>query len=186
MSNSRRENPMAVRSKNALSGSLLKLMISKELKDISISDITERAGLSRQTFYTNFEKKEDILVYLINGLFARYRERLQKSRPLPENIIVDYFIFWSDSRDFLTLLFKQNLGYLFQDCNRAFFLEDAEALDAIFTSEEWQLPYIKASLAGITYELLLIWITKDQGLSVSVLTSLTTNLLGGKLFADIE
>jgi len=177
------ENPMAIRSKNALSSSLLKLMMSKSFKDISISEITEHSGLSRQTFYTNFEKKEDILVYLLEGLFGRYHERLVKSKPVPENLILDYLLFWSDSRDFLTLLFKQNLGYLFQDCNRSFFNEDTECIDDIFTAEAWQLPYIKASLSGITYELLLIWVTKDQGLSVTVLNSLATNLLGGKLFA---
>lgn len=178
------ENPMAIRSKNALSSALLKLMMYKKFNDISISDITERAGLSRQTFYTNFQKKEDILIYLIHGLFLRYYDRITSSKPMPENLIIDYFIFWGDSREFLTLLFSQNMGYLFQDCNRAFFVEDTESINDIFTAEDWQLPYIKASLAGITYELLLIWITRDQGLSVDVLTSLTTNLLGGKLFSN--
>ena len=177
------ENPMAIRSKNALSSSLLKLMMTSSFNNISISDITEHAGLSRQTFYTNFQKKEDILVYLLQGLFGRYHERLVKSTPVPDNIIIDYFIFWGDSRDFLTLLFRQNLGYLFQDCNRSFFIEDTDCLNDLFTAEPWQLPYIKASFAGITYELLLIWVTKDQGLSVTVLNSLATNLLGGKLFA---
>lgn len=184
MLSQKRENPMAIRSKNALSGALLKLMISKPLSEISISDITERAGLSRQTFYTNFQRKEDILIYLLHGLFGRYHDRITKSKPIPENLIIDYFIFWGDSRDFLTLLFQQNLGYLFQDCNRSFFIEDTDCLDDMFTAEGWQLPYIKASLAGITYELLLIWITKDQGLSVTVLNSLAANLLGGKLFSE--
>jgi len=183
MLKNKRENPMAIRSKNALSSALLKLMINKDFKDISISDITERAGLSRQTFYTNFEKKEDILLYLLHGLFSRYHERLARSTPVPENLLIDYFIFWGDSRDFLTLLFKQKMGYLFQDCNRAFFIEDTAILDDIFTAEDWQLPYIKAGLAGISYELLYIWITEDQGLSVDVLNSMTTNLLGGKIFA---
>jgi len=183
MLSTKRENPMAIRSKNAISSSLLKLMMYKDFSAISISDITERAGLSRQTFYTNFQKKEDILVYLIHGLFRKYHERLTAARPMPENLIIDYFIYWGDSRDFLTLLFKQELGYLFQDCNRAFFVEDTDILNELFTAEEWQLPYIKASLAGITFELLLIWITKDQGLSVDVLNSLAGNLLGGKLFS---
>ena len=62
MLSNKHENPMSIRSKNALSSSLLKLMMYKHFTDISISDITERAGLSRQTFYTNFEKKEDIFL----------------------------------------------------------------------------------------------------------------------------
>ena len=182
----KRENPMAIRSKNALSSALLKLMLAKELSDISISDITSKAGLSRQTFYTNFSCKEDILRYLLMGLFSRYHERLTQSKPEPDNLIIDYFIFWGDSRDFLSLLFRQNLGYLFQDMNRSFFLEDTDCINDLFTSEEWQLPYVKVSIAGITYELLLIWITKEQGLPVSVLSSMTSMLLGGKIFNEVQ
>jgi AcrR family transcriptional regulator len=184
MITAKRENPMAIRSKNALSSALLKLMMAKELSDISISDITERAGLSRQTFYTNFEKKEDILLYLLDGLFSRYRERLLKSMPTAENLIIDYFMFWGDSKEFLSLLFKQSLGYLFQDRNREFFLNETDGIDELFSAEDWQIPYAKVSLAGITYELLLVWITKEQGLPVSVLSSMTVKLLGGKIFVE--
>ncbi len=177
------ENPMAIRSKNALSETLLKLMMYKPFKEITISDITERAGLSRQTFYTNFQKKEDILVYLLHGLFRRYLDKITRVRPVPENLLIDYFLFWGDSRDFLTLLYKQDMGYLFQECNRAFFLEDTDMLNDMFTCEEWQLPYIKASIAGVTHELLFMWLTRDQGLSVDRLGTMTRNLLDGRLFA---
>ena len=178
----KRENPMAVRSKNALASSLLELMMRRHYSDISISDITEYAGLSRQTFYTNFQKKDDILIYLIRRLFQKYHNMLTASKPVPENLIIDYFIFWGDSKDFLALLFKHDLGYIFQNCNRAFFVDDTDCLNTLFTAEEWQLPYIKASLAGVTYELLFMWITKDQGLPVGILNAITLNLLGGKLF----
>ncbi len=182
----KRENPMSVRSKNALAEMLLKLMMYKPFGEISISDITGRAGLSRQTFYTNFQKKEDILVYLLHGLFQRYLDRLLAARPAAEELLIDYFIFWGDSRDFLSLLFRQNMGYIFQDCNRAFFIEDTDGLNAIFTCEDWQLPYIKASIAGVTYELLYMWITRDRGLTVDVLTGLARNLLAGKMFEKVS
>lgn len=178
----KRENPMSVRSKNALSRALLKLMIYKPLDEIAISDITARANLSRQTFYTNFDRKEDILVYLLHGLFRRYLDRLTAARPAPEELLIDYFLFWDDSRDFLSLLFRRNMGCLFQDCNRAFFVEDTAVLDGLFHCEPWQLPYIKASLAGVSYELLYMWIAKDQGLPLDTLTGLTRNLLNGALF----
>lgn len=178
------ENPMSIRSKNALSQALLKLMMYKPFGEIAISDVTGRAGLSRQTFYTNFQKKDDILIYLLHGLFQRYLDKITAARPVPENLLIDYFLFWGDSRDFLSLLFRQDMGYLFQNCNRAFFIEDTDILNDLFTCEPWQLPYIKASLAGVTYELLYMWITRDQGLTVDVLNGLTRNLLGGKLFSN--
>ena len=91
MLETRYENPMAIRSKNALSEALLKLMMYKPFRDVTVSDITGRAGLSRQTFYTNFQKKEDILIYLIQGLFRRYLDKITQVRPVPENLLIDYF-----------------------------------------------------------------------------------------------
>ena len=40
---------------------LLLLMKKKEYKDISITEICERAGVTRMSFYRNFDSKEDIL-----------------------------------------------------------------------------------------------------------------------------
>lgn len=182
MSTRKRENPMSVRSKTALAQALLSELMEKDFDDISIQNITDRAGLSRQTFYTNFSKKEDILNFLLNGLFTKYMRRLSPSQLTPGNFIIDYLIFWDSNKDFISLLFRRNLGYLFQNRNRAFFMSDSAAFDDIFSAEPWQLPYIKASIAGLTYELLNLWISNDQGLSVNMLTALAENLLSGDIF----
>ena len=179
----KRENPSSIRSKNALAEALLKLMLYKPYGDITVSNLTERARLSRQAFYTNFQKKDDVIIYLLHGLYRRYLDKLEETVPAAEQLLIDYFIFWGDSRDFLSLLFRQDLGYIFQNCNRAFFIEDTQILDDLFTCEDWQMPYVKAALAGVTYELLYMWLTKDQGLSVDVLSAMTRNLLGGTMFA---
>lgn len=177
-------NPMSVRSKNALSQSLLKLMMESDFDNISISDITDHAGLSRQTFYTNFSKKEDIINYLISGLFAKYRSRISTEAGLSDTFIIDYFIFWDDNKSFLSLLFRQNMGYLFQEKNRSFFLKELADVDKLLDAPEWQIPYIKASIAGLTYELLWMWIVNDQGLSVNVLTAIAGNILKGRIFSS--
>lgn len=173
---------MSVRSKTALAQALLSLLMTRDFNDITIQDITKKAGLSRQTFYTNFEKKEDILLYLLKGLFTKYSRRLSTIQRTPGNFIIDYLIFWDSNKDFVSLLFRKDMGYLFQNCNRSFFMSDNPLLDGIFSAEKWQLPYIKASVAGLTYELLHLWILNDQGLSVNVLTALADNLLSGKIF----
>lgn len=182
MLTAKRENPSAVRSKNAMSKALLELMVYKPFGEISITDVTDRARLSRQTFYTNFKQKEDILTYMLRGLFLRCREKWEAHAPDPESLLVEYFLYWEDSRPFLSLLFRQDLGGLFQDCNRRFFVEDTDLLDHLFLCAPGQLPYIKAALAGVTYELMVMWITRDQGLGVDALGQITRNLMAGKLF----
>ena len=56
-----KENPMSIRSKDGIEQALLSLMIEQPYKSITIRSLTERAGLSRQTFYLNFNDKEAIL-----------------------------------------------------------------------------------------------------------------------------
>ncbi len=175
-------NPMSIRSKNALAEALLALMMKEDFNNISISDITDKALLSRQTFYTNFSKKENILEYLMDGLFARYKEQLRLIAPDPDNFIVDYFIFWNGNRNFLSLLLGQNLGYIFQERNRKFFMEESDSLNGFFTVEDWQMPYLKAGIAGLTYELLCMWLLDDESLSLDMLSSIARNLLQGKIF----
>ena len=41
---------------------LLELMKTKEFKEISISELVRRAGVSRQSFYRNYKTKEDIVL----------------------------------------------------------------------------------------------------------------------------
>lgn len=180
----KRENPMAVRSKNALAQSLLALMMKNNFADISITDITERSGLARQTFYTNFSKKEDILNYMLDGLFQRYAGSSGDTAVASNGFIIDYLLFWDKNKEFLSLLFRQGLGWLFQDHNRAFFTKEAKDFDAALDVDDWQLPYVKASIAGLTYELLYMWLTEDMGLGIGTLSTVADNLLSGKLFSN--
>ena len=180
---SKRENPMAVRSKNAFAQSLLALMMKHPFDSISISDIADKSGLARQTFYTNFSKKEDILNYMLKGLFQGYGSSVIDASTSSGALIIDYFLFWDKNKDFLSLLFRQGLGYLFQECNREFFANEVPNIDGLFDVEEWQFPYIRASIAGITYELLYLWIAEDMGLSINTLSTVADNLLSGKLFS---
>lgn len=47
--------------KKQLTSALLKLLETKELREISVSEIAEAAGVHRVSFYRNYTEKEDIL-----------------------------------------------------------------------------------------------------------------------------
>src|SRR5699024_1390636 len=47
--------------KECIETALLVLMKDKDFKDISITDIVKRAGVSRSAYYRNYSSKEDIL-----------------------------------------------------------------------------------------------------------------------------
>ena len=52
--------------KNSLLSAALALLSSRDLAEVSISDITNRAGVAKGTFYSFFRDKEEIRDYLVD------------------------------------------------------------------------------------------------------------------------
>ena len=72
-----KENPMATRSKYSLAQALLELMQEMPYREISIRMLTERAGLSRQAFYTNFSDMDSVLISHMLGLLEDILQKIQ-------------------------------------------------------------------------------------------------------------
>lgn len=57
---------MAIHIKKMIAESLLKLLNEKSLQEITIKDLLEDSGVSRQTFYNHFLDKNDLIQYIYN------------------------------------------------------------------------------------------------------------------------
>lgn len=55
------------------------LLKTKNYDEISVCDITEKAGVSRMSFYRNFKSKDDLLYQGIDVIFNNLRKAFQKS-----------------------------------------------------------------------------------------------------------
>ena len=66
--------------KNSIVNALIDLMREKNFEAISVSEITARAGVSRVSYYRNFDSKEDILTGSLKDLMDRFPK---KSMPSP-------------------------------------------------------------------------------------------------------
>lgn len=103
-------NITALRSKTWITESLLKLMEEKDFSKITITEIIKNADLTRQTFYRNFDSKEDILYEYVNKLFESCFNEIEK---IPEKnmrmILITYFQYWHKNKDFLLLMTKNKL-----------------------------------------------------------------------------
>ncbi len=69
-----KEDARIVRTKRDLANALEELLKEKSIDDISIKDITDKALISKNTFYNNFNDKNELLVFL----FERYESALLK------------------------------------------------------------------------------------------------------------
>ena len=61
------------RSKEYITEAILQLLNKKKYENITITDIAEKAGVTRITFYRNFESKDDIIKQYIQNIFSQYK-----------------------------------------------------------------------------------------------------------------
>ena len=66
------------RSQEKLQVALAQHLQSKTIDEITIGELTRTAGVSRQTFYSNFDSKQSILLNRIEGLFDKSRANFEK------------------------------------------------------------------------------------------------------------
>jgi AcrR family transcriptional regulator len=66
--------------KECMATALMMLMEEKPYEEISIVDITSRAGFSRMTFYRNYTCKDDVLVYYLLEKAKDFSDKLSGHR----------------------------------------------------------------------------------------------------------
>ena len=52
---------------------LMQLLQTKSLSNITISELTERAGVSRMTYYRNYNSMDEIFISYLKDLVESYR-----------------------------------------------------------------------------------------------------------------
>ena len=96
--------------KDCISTSLIILMQEKHFDDISITEITQKAGVSRMSYYRNFIQKEDILDQHMQSLFTEYMNQRHKYGEDAYSRFLVGYEFFKENKDFIIALEKSNLS----------------------------------------------------------------------------
>lgn len=112
------EKPLADNAKLYIVEALCALMKEQSLQNISITAITKKAGVSRMSFYRNFETKEDIISYYIDYMMKAYLEQSPAYEPGTHSFkthdhIIFSLQFFKEYRDFVLCLDKEHLTGVF-------------------------------------------------------------------------
>lgn len=179
-------NPASIRSKMLLATALLELMDEKSYENISIKELTDKALLSRRTFYTNFQTKEDILKYYIDTLVSEYIEILHGYKCLTsQDIAKEYFSYWYTHRNLLRLLKKNNLLILIKVFVE--FLRNMKSLliikDHTYTDSELQY-YEAVFMAGGIWNMLNVWVENDFDKDCDEMTELFMKIFNKSTLAS--
>lgn len=184
MINKTTTNPTAIRSRKALATALVSLLLEKPLKEITIEDITSHAHLSRQTFYTNFSQKEDILENAVNELFSMFIHGLSQLPESLEGMLEVYFQFWSEHKKFLSVLFDNQLSHIFALNNVYLFRNEFSSYGERSAPSPQMIPYLETYLAGLTFQLLRTWQQNLWQQDTKDIIQIACRLLKGDYFID--
>ena len=99
------------RTRSAIREAFVALMQEKEYTAITVTDISEMAGINRKTFYAHYETKEQLLSHLIDEMFSDLLGTLMYAKTPAKDLAAD-----------LTAFFEKIDGY-------------REAIDALITPQ---------------------------------------------------
>ena len=131
------------------------LLEEKPLTDISISEITERAEVSRNSFYRNYGSKEDVLreyiLRIVDEWGAAHGGEQERAE---EEKLAEMFDHFVENREFYSLLHRRGELYLIRDILRAAIGPKGEQSNI--------LAYTTAFIAGGLYSWIEEWF--DRGM----------------------
>ncbi len=140
----------------SLTIALLKLMKEKPFDEISVTELSKKAGVGRVSFYRNYSSKQDILLnYLCQCTDTWWAEFIKK--PAEEF----YATFWQSllaeyrkNGELLLLLEKNNVSYIIRD-HISHCCGPREEDDDITA-------YTRSMLAGLIYGLIKEWVKRGM------------------------
>ena len=158
---------IAEQSKKRIAEAMLNVMNTYDYREITITQITQEAHISRKTFYRHFHDKDEVLKHLFDSLYQECLSSIKKS------VIHNYwdvaqcfFDFWEKHVETLNLMKQSNLlPQLFEESyDKSFEVFKFVRTSDIANHYREQLPYLLAYSIGGMNSMLIKWI--EDGMSI--------------------
>ena len=177
------KNKTALTSQKQIADALLALLQDKPFSDISVCEICKEAQISRQTFYSLFQSKENVICYELrqNYCYQPGEAHEEKALTLTE-LCSSYSRYIEAEKPMITLLVANNIIHCLQqsmlqgflDC--PCFLPEASETDRVFAAD-----FIAGGLACIAKNYVICHPSGNR----SYLEETIRTLFSGNLFREV-
>lgn len=143
-------------SRESLREALIFLMRIKDYKKISVTDITEKAGVSRMAYYRHYHSKEEILTAFLDDQFHKYLAEIRSRKDITfYDLYMSFFGGFRENKELIALIDQANLSYLLLERLTDYLTEILKDFFAPLedSTSEHELVYA----AGGLYNLLMHW-----------------------------
>ena len=164
--------------KESIFTSLMILMEQKNFKEITITEMTKKAGVSRMAFYRNYNVMEDIIICYLDELLQEYSNQLLDFGEIDQyKSICLYFSYFRKHEKLLTNLINSNLdNLLLERCIKLFNSLCKEIVCKKSFSPKKE-SYAIEFIAGGLYRLLIIWAENGMKESDEDMATLVCNIV---------
>ena len=154
-----------------ITDALFELLKTKELPQITVTELIKKAGVCRASFYRNFYLTEDVIRQYGTALYADINRKI----PLHLNGIYEHILavntYLFSERERLMLIERRGLYYLLEEPILQQCMFQIQRLDV------WDNRYQAEFYAGATTQLLRAWVRNDCAESPDEITRIIYALL---------
>lgn len=158
--------------KEAIEQALIFLLNEKSFKDITITEIAKKAGVSRTAYYRNYKSKEDILSTCLKTIMTN-----------TSNALLEYNVLENAKETWVALLQKVKENYkeykllLSAGYKNIIIDEFNKSMNDNISKKQFELYYSNLYWAGAISSVVLEWIEDDMNISIEQVAELGSNLM---------
>ena len=172
-------NKTACASQRQIADATLTLMEERPFSELTVSEISKRSGVSRATFYSLFQSKENVVVYLLMQDCCDAPQ--EPGEDMLHSLCRSFGAYVSRQMKLLRLLSAQNLMPLLQGILRELF-SGCVCFQSHVREElrPYAAGYVAAGLVGIATSCI------REGVDEAILADIAYELLSGQFLMDLH
>ena len=139
--------------KSCITDALIQLMQKKPFEEISVTELTQTAGVGRASFYRNFKSKQDVLAQHLSDLLVEWGKDFE-AKGDKDYFNESLFRHFYKHKNVYLLLYQQGLSNLIYDSIRQAFKFDESANNIE--------RYVKSTFAGLIFGMVDEWMRRGM------------------------
>jgi AcrR family transcriptional regulator len=172
------------RTQKLIQDALFSLMKEVPYQNIHINQITDRADISRSTFYLHYETKDDLLLSVMDEIIDEYFQAIDRiSSDTTKSPAFLLFSKWKQNLEKMRLVLGAGMEFRVYQRLRVFNNQRSSLTE---TTNPLLNDYIRTMLDGASFALLIRWTRDNAKVSVEHMDQLFNGLNIVELFRSLE
>ncbi len=169
-------NTTALENQKLIGDAFLKLLKHTPFEEISISSICNEAGVSRQTFYSLFQTKENVIRYELERKCCYDCDQPDHSGNALISLSEHYSTYILDNRELLQLLYQNHLLGVLEEMQYQDFMNCPDFMEQLRPSER---SYFACFVAGGLSSITSCYLSSGASASREFLAEMIRSLFSG-------